>query len=332
MKNRVYRLKLVGFLLVCCISVLKGHEIRPAYLEIKEIHQQVFELTWKVPVLGMRIPVIFPEFSGDVKMEETGVRNEADAQIRKYKLTSEGSLEGQQLHIAQLEKTLIDVIVRIDFLNGSSHTVILQPDHSSMQVPIIHSNWSVFTTFGILGIEHILFGWDHLLFVIGLLLLISNYRQLFWAITSFTVAHSITLGMATLGHVSLPGPPVEAIIALSVVFLAREYLEKLKGKQTLTIKFPWVVAFLFGLIHGFGFAGALEDIGLPGNALGLSLFSFNLGVEIGQLMIVGIIVALFLIAGKLVRHRPLTVRVVPGYAIGGIASFWFITRLLDIAF
>ena len=187
--------------------------------------------------------------------------------------------------------------------------------------------WQVLQTYFVIGVEHILAGWDHLLFVIALVLLIGNWRTVVVAATAFTVSHSITLAAAALGYVGLPQAPVEALIALSILFLAGELVKVNRGLPSLTARNPWLVAFAFGLLHGFGFAGALSDIGLPQNEIALALLMFNVGVEIGQLMFVAGILALLWLIQRFRRDWPEWLRLVPAYGIGGIAAFWLIERV-----
>ena len=248
-----------------------------------------------------------------------------------YEMKCTTDLGGSKIVIDNLERTLIDVVVRMERKSGEMHTFMIQPDKPFGIVPTQSSSLQVMSTFGILGIEHILFGWDHLLFVLGLLLLIRRRSLLLITITSFTLAHSITLALSSLGKVSLPSAPVETVIALSVIFLAHEYLSD--QEESLTARYPWSIAFIFGLLHGFGFAGALSEIGLPRHALTASLFSFNVGVEVGQLLFVVAIYILYR-ALKFVTRPPIleNVQKFSAYFIGCIASFWFIERLYGIVF
>jgi hypothetical protein len=177
-----------------------------------------------------------------------------------------------------------------------------------------------------LGIEHILLGIDHLLFVLGLLLIVRGAWMLIKTITAFTLAHSITLALATLGFVEVPSPPVDAAIALSIMFLAAEILRARQGRPGLAARAPWVVAFAFGLLHGLGFAGALSQLGLPPREIPLALLFFNVGVEIGQLMFVAAFLGLAWALRQLRVRWPHPAALLPGYAIGTLAAFWFIER------
>lgn len=191
--------------------------------------------------------------------------------------------------------------------------------------------FEVARTYTVLGIEHILMGVDHLLFVLALLLLVDSRRRLLVTITAFTVAHSITLALASLGVLSVPGPPVEASIALSIVFVASEIIHARQGRPGLTQRYPWVVAFTFGLLHGLGFAGALAEVGLPPLSVPTALLFFNVGVEIGQLLFIAAVLAFIWLSRQAVRRLGLPSvnglwRVVP-YAIGGVASYWLFERI-----
>ena len=186
-----------------------------------------------------------------------------------------------------------------------------------------------------LGVEHILFGADHLIFVLALILLVQGWKRIFVTVTAFTVAHSITLGAATLGYINVPGPPVEAAIALSIVLVAVEIVNVSRGQESLAARIPWLIAFAFGLLHGLGFAGALSEVGLPGHAVPVALLFFNLGVEIGQLLFIAVVMALFAIL-RLLRSGIVSTdigwsrslpTVVAAYSIGGVASFWLIERV-----
>jgi hydrogenase/urease accessory protein HupE len=180
-----------------------------------------------------------------------------------------------------------------------------------------------------LGIEHILLGFDHLLFVLALLILVPNMHMLLWTVTSFTLAHSLTLAAATLGLVHVPQQPVEAVIALSILFVAMEIVHWRQGRPGITRRMPWLVAFTFGLLHGFGFAGALSDIGLPEHAIPLSLLFFNLGVEAGQLMFIAAVLLAWAVLGRI--NWPQWAWRVPVYMIGSLAAFWTLERIIGFA-
>ena len=276
------------FAIICLIGLAAhAHEVRPGYLQLKQIDGQTYEMFWKVPSVGDAAPKLRVVLPGDPEITELGRPQFAGAFIVfNYRVKFEGPLSGQTLFIEGLKKTLIDVLVRIEYLNGEEVVFMLQPDNDRMIVPGRTTSWDVIKTYTYLGMIHIWMGIDHLLFVLALMIITLGFKKIIKTITAFTLAHSITLSMSILGYASLPGPPVEAVIALSIVFLAVEILRIQDGQQTLTSKKPWLVAFVFGLLHGFGFAGALTDVGLPQTEIPLALAFFNIGVEIGQIAFV----------------------------------------------
>jgi hydrogenase/urease accessory protein HupE len=225
--------------------------------------------------------------------------------------------------------------VRIDRLNGETSTTRLTPASPSFEVPAAQGWEQVAAAYLWLGVEHILFGVDHLMFVLALILLVRGWRRILLTVTAFTVAHSITLGAATLGYLNVPGPPVEAAIALSIVLVAVEIVNVSRGQESLTARIPWLIAFAFGLLHGLGFAGALSEVGLPGHAIPVALLFFNIGVELGQLTFVVAVIALLAILRPLwlgvVRAdtgwSPALPMIGSAYCIGAIASFWLIERV-----
>ncbi len=241
-------------------------------------------------------------------------------------------LAGQTIAIEGLSATRTDVLLRINLADGQSHTTILRPDTPSFVVPAGEEASAMAWTYLRLGVEHILGGIDHLLFVLGLLLIVRGRWRLLKTITAFTLAHSVTLGMAALGLVQVPTAPVEAVIALSILFLASELARRRAGAPRLTERYPWLVSLSFGLLHGFGFAGALAEVGLPESEIPLALLLFNVGVELGQLMFVAAVLGVAGVAwglGRLIRvgWRPAWGYRVPAYGIGGAAAFWFIQRV-----
>jgi len=246
--------------------------------------------------------------------------------IQTWRLKAD-SLRGQSLRINGLESTLTDVLVRIAFADGSAWLGRLTPQRPESLIPHRPSVWGVAATYLVLGVEHILTGLDHLLFVMALLLLTTGAWRLVKTVTAFTAAHSITLGLATLGLVQVPSKPVEAVIALSIVFVAAEIVHARSGQAGLAARMPWVVAFTFGLLHGFGFAGALSEVGLPEGQIPVALLSFNLGVEAGQLLFIAEVLALAAGARSIWMARPWWVDLMPAYAIGSVAMVWVIQRV-----
>ena len=305
-----------------------AHEVRPAYLQIIQTSETTYEVFWKVPSMGDAVPKIHPVFPPSFTVEELNRPNQIPGSvIYSYKISSQESLQGKILTIDGLNKTLIDALVTVTYLNGEKVTLMLQPDKDSSIIPGKTSTYDVIKTYSKLGFEHILLGIDHLLFVLALIIITRGKWKIIKTITAFTIAHSITLSLAALGYVNFPTPPVEAVIALSIVFLAVEIIKNQSGLETLTSKKPWLVAFTFGLLHGFGFSGALANIGLPQQDIPFALAFFNVGVEIGQIAFV--IVVLIII--KLLSYKKdwsLISKKIPAYAIGSLATFWMIERVL----
>ena len=304
-----------------------GHEVRPAYLDLREDRPGEFGILWKTPVLGEMRLALHPAFSGPVEaLTPVATLMTGSAALQTWRLRAE-TLRGQTLRIAGLEATLTDALVRVAFADGSTWVQRLTPQQPGAIIPTRPSAWGVAGTYLALGIEHILTGIDHLLFVLVLLLLTTGTWRLVKTVTAFTVAHSITLGLATLGIVHVPSRPVEAVIALSIVFVAAEIVQARGGRAGLAAQMPWIVAFIFGLLHGFGFAGALSEAGLPEGHIPVALVFFNLGVEAGQLLFITAVLTLVAGARRIPMAWPRWAGRVPPYAIGSLAMFWVIQRL-----
>jgi hydrogenase/urease accessory protein HupE len=255
-----------------------------------------------------------------------------NAFTERWTVKRAGGLTGGTIHIAGLTATMTDVLVRLERRDGTTQVTRLTPSAPSFVVEAAPRAMQVAATYLILGVEHILLGIDHLLFVLALLILVKGTRRLLATVTAFTVAHSLTLAGATLGFVHMPGPPVEAAIALSIVFVAAEIVHSGQGMKGLTERFPWIVAFTFGLLHGFGFASALSEVGLPQTAIPVALLFFNVGVEIGQLLFIAFVFAVIATARQVMRRfavsQPTWTWRVPPYAIGSVAAFWAVQRIV----
>ncbi len=332
MERSRFIIKLALALYCICICHLSyGHEVRPVYLEIKQVSDTEYDVLWKVPMNGGRILNINPIFPAGFETEVIRTNTLGASQVQQIKATYTEQLSGKTIRITNLQKTLVDVMLRLELNGPLEYTFLIQPEKPSQLIPVQPQPFAVLQSYLILGVEHILFGYDHLLFVLGLLLLVQSLKTLFWTITSFTVAHSITLALASLNVMSLPSTPVEAIIALSIVLLAKETIDKRNGKSSITQQYPWLVGFLFGLLHGFGFAGALTDIGFPQRQIPIALFSFNVGVELGQIIFTLVVLFIYTILKKSKwKQLDWTRQVAIPYAIGGVACFWFIQRVLVI--
>ncbi len=314
-------------------STSQAHEIRPAYLEIKETAAGQFNLLWRTPVTaGMRLPLAL-KLRDDVRnVKEPVVQELTDSLVeRRWIRAGANGLAGARIEFPGLQLTITDVLVRFEMLDGTKGSVVVRPSQPWVEIEARRGLWAVAGAYLRLGVEHILGGVDHLLFVLALLLLVRGWKRVVATITAFTVAHSISLVAAVLGFVHVPQPPVEAAIALSIVFVAAEIIRSREGRPGLTEKAPWVVAFTFGLLHGLGFAGALSDVGLPPNSIPVALLVFNLGVELGQLFFIGFVYAVAGGAQWLARRFAFRVpgwswRLAP-YGIGGVAAFWMIQRI-----
>ena len=327
---------LVGLLGICASS--SAHQLQPGYLELRLIDKDIYAVVWKTPAVKARpmaITAQLPE-NCDPQTPPQSIWD-GTAYVARWTANCPGGLEGGVIRIDGLDQTSTDVLVRFDFADGTSEARRLTASNLSFTVPSVPSRFEVVRTYFLFGIEHILMGIDHLLFVLALLLLVKGARRVIATITAFTIAHSLTLAGATLGWVHMPGPPVEAIIALSIVFVASEVIHAQRGNPGLTQQYPWIVAFTFGLLHGFGFAGALTEVGLPPESILIALLFFNVGVEAGQMLFVlGMVVAVTLLRGftrVAISHvswneqvRPLATLAL-GYAIGGVACFWLIERI-----
>ena len=306
-----------------------AHEIRPGLIQIEQISDTTFHVFWKIPRLGEAIPRIYVSFPEEFQVKELKPPNTIPGFVLyAYEISSKTSLNGKLIGVDGLDKTLIDVLVNVNFLNGEKISFMLQPDNPYKEIPEKETLSNTIKTYLFLGVEHILGGIDHLLFVLALLLITPGFKKLIKTITAFTIAHSITLSLSALGFVGLPGPPVEAVIALSIVFLAIEIIKYYNHQESITIKYPWIVAFSFGLLHGFGFAGALSSIGLPQTTISAALLFFNVGVELGQILFIVIAFGFLWVLSKLKLRLPRWVKLVPAYGIGSIASFWLIERVI----
>jgi HupE / UreJ protein len=304
-----------------------AHEVRPAYLEITETNTGQYDVIWKQPVLDGRRLKLDPVFPGDCARQDERMTAPAATLITRWSMTCD--LNKGELSISGLDRTLTDVFVRLGRLRTDDVSAVLRPGASSVQLS--GPQGAPALAYFRIGVEHILFGFDHLLFVLGLVLLVRP-RQLFATVTAFTVAHSITLAASALGGVALPGPPVEIVIAMSIALLGAEAIYRMRGHETLAQNRPWVIAFGFGLVHGFGFAGALSEIGLPKGAEVMALLLFNVGVEAGQIAFVLFVLVLAWLGHRLYRQGEPVLRIGMAYAVGITGSFWAIERIATTFF
>jgi hypothetical protein len=311
-----------------------AHRLSPAYFGLTQTGPDQWAAEWKVSISGGLSDVLEPQVPEGCRVDgEVRRFTVDDARLMHANVRCDGGLAEREFVIRGLEATQTDVLLRVDYLDGRSFTHRLVPAQPSVTIPADPSVLDIAVTYTWLGVEHILLGLDHLLFVFALLMLVNGWRTLVATITSFTLAHSLTLGVAALGYVHIPSAPVEAVIALSILFLAtelarREAGDAQAGHTDLAGRAPWLVAFSFGLLHGFGFAGALAEIGLPENSIPLALLFFNVGVEIGQLAFVACILAVVGMAQRLSVRSPPWLPRLAAYGIGSVSAMWLFERTL----
>jgi hydrogenase/urease accessory protein HupE len=316
---------LIGHTFATCCA---AHETRPATLDIREVSANQYDVVWRTPLnAGMRLPILL-ELPKDAKNLTPPTALElTDSILERRAIEVPGGLGSKRINFVGLQATITDVLVRVQLLNGRSWSTIVQPSQAWIDIAETQGPLGVAGSYLIHGIRHILFGPDHLLFVLGLLLIVKDRWSLIKTITAFTMAHSITLAIATLGYAHAPTLPLNAAIALSILFLGPEIVKVWRGESSFTIRHPWVVAFAFGLLHGFGFASALTSAGLPPKELAWALVSFNVGVEIGQIAFV-ILILLLERAYRVLQIRwPRPIALLPGFTVGSLGAFWTIQRV-----
>lgn len=317
------------FFLLAAAHILCAHEVRPGYLELRQTDADIYAVVWKVPAVGDMRLSIHPHFPENCKMlgEATSYRA-SDSYSESLLIVCQGGLNGRTVAIDGLAATMTDVLVRIERTDGSSQVARLTQSKAKMTVEAAPGELQVARVYSVLGVEHILTGIDHLLFVLALIIITRGGWKLAKTVTAFTVSHSITLTAATLGFVHVWQRPVEAVIALSIVFVAAEILHGRQGRSGITARATWIVALTFGLLHGLGFAGGLSDAGLPQAHIPLALLFFSLGVEAGHFLFIGAVLAVVFLLVKLPTViRPQWTQLVPPYVIGAVASYWFMARI-----
>jgi len=327
------RALLVLLLLCGAARWAQADEFRPAYLQLTQLDATTYDVLWKLPALDEAFTLkLHPQFPAGTRALTPVLSSYAKGSAtQRWRIEVPGGLAGQAVRFPGLAAARIDVLVRLARSDGTTQlgrVQVLDPQFVFSASP---GAMEVARTYTVLGIEHILTGVDHLLFVLALVMLVRGTRRLVVTITAFTLAHSLTLAAASLGFVSVPGPPVEATIALSIMFVAAEIVRARQGRPGLTQRYPWFVAFSFGLLHGLGFAGALAEVGLPPLSIPLALLFFNVGVEIGQLLFVAAVLGV-MAAGRWATRRfalspPTWLWRVPPYAIGSMATFWVLERM-----
>ncbi|WP_409433107.1 HupE/UreJ family protein [Litorimonas sp. RW-G-Af-16] len=319
-------MKLFAFIFSALIYLIalpaSAHEVRPAFLNVTETAPSTFDVIWKQPVIDGKRLRITPEFPHDCT---DGARSTSRARatiIERWEIICD--LNSGDIRLNGLERTLTDAFIEIRYATGDSRSALLKPADPVMRLDRAPS--SPAREYLRIGVDHIIYGWDHLLFVLGLVLLV-NRRQVWGVATAFTLAHSITLALAAFGLLSVPTRPVEILIAMSIVLLAVEIIAKLRGTPMLGARRPYLISFLIGLIHGCGFASALSEIGLPKGTELFALLLFNIGVELGQFAIIALGVAIFWALGKWAAKAKRPVEILTTYTIATIAMYWVIERL-----
>ncbi len=326
MKLRALVLLLIGLMLP---SLVAAHEVRPAYLHVTERGDGKADVIFKQPATTSLAVKLEPDISGGLlNAAPTAVDSGTGFETRIWKGLPLGAkgLGGRSVTIHGLDRSITDALVVVHYADGHDLQEILRPQQASLSLDPRGNNLPVLT-YMTLGINHILTGYDHLMFILGLVLLVKNVPTLLKTVTAFTVAHSITLAATALGVLHIRPPLIEAMVALSIVFVAVELANVARGRTSLTVRWPWLIAFTFGLLHGTAFAGALAEIGLPKDNIPLALFLFNLGVEIGQLIFVAVVLLVIFFLKRLKITQVRTLKPVPTYAIGICAAFWFCERI-----
>ena len=328
MRGRLSRLarRLIAMLaLLVSATTVAAHEVRPAFLQIDQTGPASYAVMWKQPTLGDVAVHLTPHLSnGWLERPPSDQYAAAGFLIRTWTITGAGAapLDGQTVTIEGLEDTITDVFVRVRLRHNQTLDAMVRPEAPTLRIGFVNGAALSAVAFVLLGVQHILTGPDHLLFVLGLLLLVRDRWMLIKTVSAFTAAHSLTLAAASFDLISLPPALLNALVALSILFIAPEILRAQRGGTSLTIRHPWIVAFAFGLLHGMGFAGGLKSLGLGGTALLAPLVLFNLGVEIGQLAFIALVLAMRRAFRLMAIAWPRPVALGPTYAIGILGAMW----------
>jgi len=321
----------LAVLLWLCCGLAQAHPLAPALLQLREAGDGRVELLWRASIL--QAVGVEPQLPADcARLEEPRIeRDDRGAYTARWTVRCPGGLTGRSLSVPQLDRAGINVILRVERADGSVAKTLLDATRPGYTVPPPEAVPAVFPAYLHLGMEHLLFGFDHVLFVTALVLLVLRLKPLLVTVTAFTLGHSITLGLAVLGFVHVDPGLTELGIALSILLLACELARPADRPPTLLARRPALMAVSFGLLHGLGFAGALSEVGLPQGEIPLALFAFNLGIELGQVLLVVVLLVLGLAWRRLpvVAQGPLP-RLVPVYLIGALAAYWCLDRVSGI--
>ncbi len=325
-----FAVALFGLWLLLCGQMALAHEVRPAYLELRARNDLTFDMMLKLPALGGHPLGISLQMPEGCRVDQTGAQETPGAEVIVGVVVCTRSPYGRLARLEGLQNTLTDALVRVVQPSGEVATLRLTPEDPTFLTPKPTSRLDVFKTYGLLGIAHILTGFDHLAFVAGLLILVGTLRRLLATVTAFTLAHSLTLTAATLGLIHVPPAPVEALIALSIMLVAAEVVAVSFDRRGPIAQRPARIAFTFGLLHGLGFASALREAGLPPQEIPISLFAFNLGVEAGQIMFILAVSAATWLLSRWVRWPKSAVLRLSGYGLGGLSAYWFVDRVFAL--
>lgn len=313
---------------------VRGHAFAPALLELEELGTQggehVVSVRWKQPAARPRGTALLPILPPSCTAQPSQSTIEGTGLVSRWQLACRKPLLGQTIEVEGIGGTGAGVLLRIKLEDGRKLAQVLTAEDPGFTVPERQTRLGVTLDYTRIGFDHILSGTDHLLFVLALLLIVGPVRKLLWTVTAFTLGHSVTLALAVLGFVKFPPAPIEAAIALSIYFLAIELLEHNRGQRSLVDRMPWVVTGGFGLLHGLGFAGALEQVGLPEGEIPLALFAFNVGIELGQLAFIGAVLLVWILIRVVPVGWPTWARSAPAYCIGPLAAYWFFERVAGV--
>ena len=318
--------RLVALVAALLPAAALAHPLAPALLEIAEGDGHAIEVVWKTSrwkPTGVELQPVLPQ--GCTPVAEPTIEDDATGRTQRWPARCDAALVGSTIAVDGLATTSTNVIVRVRLGDGRVLQGLLDAGTPHFVVPERPSPIAVLRSYAALGVEHILFGFDHLLFVFGLLLLARGWRLLLETVTAFTLGHSVTLALATLGYATLPSGPVELLIALTILYLAVE-LATDRRESSWARRRPWLMAASFGLLHGLGFAGALREVGLPEGEIPLALLSFNVGIEAGQIAFVAVVVFGYFALRPLIARTPARIAAAPIHLMGTLAAYWCFER------
>jgi len=316
-------------LLLAWCQPLSAHPLAPSMLEVTELGDGQLGVMWKTPLKSAPGSRLAPVFPGHCQQsEDAQASDEGTARIYRWHMRCGQALVGSVLGVDNIASSQANALLRVVLADGRQFSRVLTPGDDRFTVPERQTAGQVFAQYVAYGAEHLATGLDHLLFVASLVLLVGLNRLLIVTITLFTVGHSVTLSLAALGYVDFPQSVADVFIALSIVLTAAAVVAG--DPRRPVARWPWLVAFLFGLLHGLGFAGALAEVGLPQEEIPMALLAFNVGIELGQLGLIALLLPVMWLAGRVSEPGSRLWKVVPNYAVGCMASMWFWDRLAKL--